>query len=175
MPVWRPCSGKPHRAAATWAYRDLIGTYGLNADSHLRSRSNYCLAGGPKKICVRPDASSISSTDAPMCRASCWHRRIVSGSLVCTPEGFPSISFAAITTSGTLLSSICGRVTLISSLNFCASHKLATLMIASKSVIIASPKTKACVNRNRPPECDVEHKSAVSARVVPRLPTGSCR
>ena len=36
-------------------------------------------------------------------------------------------------------------------------------------------KTEACVNRNRPPECDVEHKSAVSARVVPRVPARSRR
>ncbi len=46
-------------------------------------------------------------------------------------EHFPSMSFAAMTTSGTLVSSTCGRVTPISSSSFCASHKLATRMIAS--------------------------------------------
>ena len=63
-------------------------------------------------------------------------------------------------TSGTLLSSMCGTSTLISSSDFCANHKLATLIIASNSVIIASSNCGASLDRRKTLECDVDHKSA---------------
>ena len=58
---------------------------------------------------VCPACSSIISTEAPICRASRRHRRMVSGSPVYMAECFPSMSFAAMTTSGTLSSSTLGR------------------------------------------------------------------